>query len=157
MFAIITICSLESWNQHSFSADRYLQRAFCRSAEIAADFFWTFEEEQKKVQTFCTKNFIWGFLRMPEKILRKTEYYERFSSWMWLDWLGWLGCLGLAVLKALRWLQSWHFFSYHGASAAAVCVCVCVCVINSLSYLNEKKWKKTWKKKKKRKYRTKNA
>ena len=36
-------------------------------------------------------------------------------------------------------------------------VCVCVCVINSLSYLNEKKWKKTWKKKKKRKYRTKNA
>ena len=36
------------------------------------------------------------------------------------------------------------------------CVCVCVCVINSLSYLNEKKWKKTWMEKK-RKYRTKNA
>ena len=27
------------------------------------------------------------------------------------------------------------------------CVYVCVCVINALSCLNEKKWKKTWKKK----------
>ena len=27
-----------------------------------------------------------------------------------------------------------------------VCVCLCVCIINSLSCLNEKKWKKTWKK-----------
>ena len=35
---------------------------------------------------------------------------------------------------------------WQGDEAGYVCVCLCVCIINSLSCLNEKKWKKTWKK-----------